>query len=603
MYVHESVFVIFENKQLYFVHNRYELYRGGYVVSLNKKDIVHFLEEIALYLEIKGENPFRIAAYRKAAQGLERDVRSLAEIDDFTTIAGIGKGTSELIVEYIERGESTLLTELQAEIPASLLPLLKLPGLGGKRISTLYKELNIVDRESLQRACLDGSILQLRGFGKKTVENIMKALDEQGERPERLPVHYMLRLANEIEMYLQSISEIERYSLAGSLRRLRETIKDIDFIIATDNVPRVKEALLKMDNIKDVIAAGNTKVSLTLDDEYNVDVDFRLVKEQEYATTLHHFTGSMEHNVAMRRLAKNQGEKINEYGVTNERTEEVVHFATETEFFNHFNLQYIPPELRSGLSELEKFTEAVDLINIANIKGDLHMHTTYSDGAHSLEEMVQAAQERGYDYIAITDHSKFLQVANGLDEKRLLEQREEINRLNEKYPNIHIFAGVEMDILPNGELDFSDDFLREMDWVIAAIHSGFNQSEAEIMHRLQTACENPYVDVIAHPTGRIIGRRKGYAVDVDELIQLAAKTDTALELNANPMRFDLAPPWLIKAKEAGVPIAINTDAHQIKTLSHMEYGVKVARKGWLTEEAVLNSWDVTRIKSFANRNK
>lgn len=570
---------------------------------MNKKDIIHLLEEIALYLEIKGENPFRISAYRKAAQGLERDIRSLSEIEDFTTIDGIGKGTCELIVEFIDTGQSSLLTELQAEIPASLLPLLKLPGLGGKRISTLYKELDIVDRASLKEACLNGSILEIRGFGKKTVENILQGLEEQQARPERLPVAYMLRQAETIETYLESIEAIKRFSLAGSLRRLSETIKDIDFIIETDEVEAVKEELLAMDNVKDVIAAGDTKISLTLNDEYDVNVDFRLVSEEEYATTLHHFTGSKEHNVSMRRLAKQRDEKINEYGVTNEKTGKTVQFNTEEEFFNHFNLHFISPELRENVSELEKFTEVVDLIELSDIQGDLHMHTTWSDGANSLEEMVQAAQERGYNYIAITDHSKYLRVANGLDETRLLEQREEINRLNEKYENMHVFAGVEMDILPNGELDFSDDFLKEMDWVIAAIHSSFNQTEEEIMKRLQTACENKFVDIIAHPTGRLIGRREGYNVDVNKLIELAAKTNTALELNANPMRFDLAPEWLSKAQESSIPIAINTDAHQIKTLSHMEFGVKVGRKGWLQKDTVMNSWDADRIKAFATRNK
>lgn len=572
-------------------------------MSLNKKDIIRLLEEIALYLEIKGENPFRIAAYRRAAQGLERDVRSLTEIDDFTTVDGIGEGTNELIVEYIKTGSSSLLTELQEEIPESLLPLLKLPGLGGKRISTLYKELHIVDRESLKQACLDGSILEIRGFGKKTVENILQALEEQQERPERLPVHYMLDLARKIEAHLQSVEAINRFSLAGSLRRLRETIKDIDFIIETDRIEEVKEALLAMDSIKDVIAAGETKVSVTLQDEYNVNVDFRLVSKEAYATTLHHFTGSMEHNVSMRRLAKQRREKINEYGVTKEETGEVLHFETEESFFNHFDLPFISPELREQTYELEMFKQPLPLIESEDIRGDLHMHTTWSDGANSLEEMVQAAIKRGYEYIAITDHSKYLRVANGLDEKRLMEQREEIKELNEKYDQIHIFAGVEMDILPTGELDFSDDFLKEMDWVVAAIHSGFNQTEEEIMARLQTACENKYVDMIAHPTGRLIGRRDGYDVDVAKLITLAKETNTALELNANPMRFDLAPQWLKKAEELGVPVGINTDAHQIKTLGHIEYGVKIARKGLLSKNNVINSWNLKQVKAFANRHK
>lgn len=593
---------MFMNQSLLFHHKYCIVYFRRHSLEMNKKDIVHFLEEIALYLEIKGENPFRISAYRKAAQGLERDIRSLNEIDDFTTITGIGKGTNELIVELIETGESSLLTELKAEIPASLLPLLKLPGLGGKRISTLYKELNITDVTSLKQACLDGSILEVRGFGKKTVENILQALETTQERPERLPIHYMLRLAEEIETYLQTIDSITRFSMAGSLRRLSETVKDIDFIIETDDAGDVRDALLKMDRVKEVIAQGDTKISLTLDDEYSVNVDFRLVPKEAYATTLHHFTGSKEHNVSMRQRAKERNEKINEYGVTVEESDETIHFQTEEAFFNHFDLHFIPPELREDTTALETFEKEIELVELTDIRGDLHMHTTWSDGANSLEEMVQAAIKRGYEYIAITDHSKYLQVANGLDEERLLAQREEIDRLNKTYEQIHIFAGVEMDILPNGELDFSDDFLQQMDWVIAAIHSSFNQTEAEIMNRIEAACENKYVDVIAHPTGRLIGRREAYAIDVDRLIDLAAQTNTALELNANPMRFDLAPESLIKAQEKGVPIAINTDAHQIKTLSHMDLGVKVGRKAWLKKEAVMNSWTLDEVKAFARRN-
>ena len=571
--------------------------------KVTKKDIIQLLENIALYLEIKGENPFRISAYRKAAQTLEKDERSLTEIDDLSTLPGIGKGTHDLIVEYMETGKSTMLQQLQAEVPSGLIPLLKLPGLGGKRLATLYKELDIVDVNSLQAACEDGHVASLKGFGKKTVDNILQAIENQASRPERLPVAYMLKLAKEIEAYLDKISEIQRFSLAGSLRRMRETIKDIDFIIATEQPEVVREALLQIEKIKEVIASGNTKVSVTLADEYDVNVDFRLVEDAEFTTTLHHFTGSKDHNVAMRQLAKSRGEKINEYGVEVEATNELLQFTSEDEFFNHFDVDYIPPEMREDMGEVTAFQESYVPLERKLIRGDLHMHSTWSDGAESIEEMVQYARNLHYDYIAITDHSKYLRVANGLNETRLRKQAEEIDELNEKYPDIHIFKGVEMDILPNGELDFSDDFLQEMDIVIAAIHSSFNQSEEEIMHRLETAVNNPYVDIIAHPTGRLIGRREGYNVHVERLITLAQKTNTVLELNANPMRFDLAPEYLKKAQEAGVNIAINTDAHRTSMLEHMAYGIKVANKGWIEQNTVLNTWDVDRLKQFLNRNK
>ena len=572
-------------------------------MPINKKDIVRLLEEIATYLELKGENQFRISAYRKAAQNLERDVRSLQEIEDFTTIPGIGKGTNDIIVDYIKNGESTVLQQLKEEIPAGLIPLLKLPGLGGKRLATLYKELNIVDATTLQEACESGAVEKVRGFGKKTVENITQALKNASSRPERLPIAYMLAVKEKIESYVKNIVEIERFACAGSLRRLKESVRDIDFIIATSMPEVVREQLIQMPSVKEVIASGETKVSLTLEDEYDVNVDFRLVTKEAYFTTLHHFTGSKEHNVRMRQLAKSRGEKISEYGVLIEETGQLLQFDSEEAFFKHFELPYISPELREDAGEIERAQEVAHLVTDESIRGDVHVHTTWSDGAHSIEEMVEEARAYGYEYIAITDHSKFLRVANGLNETRLRKQREEIARINEKYDDIYIFAGVEMDILPDGSLDFSDEFLQEMDLVIAAIHSGFQQSEEEIMNRLFTALENPYVDIIAHPTGRLIGRREGYAVDVEVLIEKAKETNTILELNANPNRFDLAPKWLQRAKETGVPIAINTDAHRKEMFAHMSYGVQVARKAWLRPEHVMNSWTLDELKQFLNRNK
>lgn len=573
------------------------------MMDINKKDVIRLLEKIAIYLELKGENPFRINAYRRAAQSLERDIRSLNEIDDFTTVNGIGKGTNELILQYIEEGSSDMLTNLEKEIPEGLIPLLQLPGMGGKRLALLYKELNIVDAHSLKEACHSGRLEKVKGFGKKTVENIVQGLENIGKRPERIPIAYMLEVAHDIETYLDSIPDIIKYNVAGSLRRLEETVKDIDFIIATNEPGKVRESLVKMKNIKEITANGDTKVSVVISYDYDIQIDFRIVSEKEYFTTLHHFTGSKEHNVLMRQLAKKRGEKINEYGVEVEGSEQVIHFTSEEQFFNHFDLHYIPSEMRQGLHEIETFKENVQLLSINDIHGDLHMHTTWSDGAQSLEEMVLKARSVGYKYIAITDHSKFLQVANGLDETRLRKQREEIDKLNEKYSDIHIFSGVEMDILPTGKLDFSSDFLKEMDIVIAAIHSSFTQTEEEIMNRLFHALEHPYVDIIAHPTGRIIGRRDGYRVHMEKLIEKAKETNTVLELNANPHRFDLAPKWLKMAEQHGVTIAINTDAHQTKTFYHMEYGVKVARKAFLKKKTVLNTWDLEQLVDFLNRNK
>lgn len=571
--------------------------------ELDKKDVIQHLETVATYLELQGSNPYRIAAYRKAAQGLEKDERSLQEIDDIGAIPGIGKGTKELIDSFLETGTSELLTTLQEEVPSGLIPLLKLPGLGGKRLALLYKELGVTDEASLQKSIETGALEEVKGMGKKSAQNILDAIKNQAERPERLPVSLMLSVSEEIETSLEKIEEIDQYSVAGSLRRLRETIKDIDYIIAATQKEAVRKKLIELPNTKEIIANGTTKVSITIAAEYDINVDFRIVDQAEFASTLHHFTGSKDHNVSMRQLAKDRGEKINEYGVEIEETGEILHFNSEADFYQHFDLHFIPPEMRENTEELEVFRQSPDILTKDDILGDLHMHTTWSDGAHSAEEMVNYARKLGYTYITITDHSKFLQVANGLNEKRLRKQGEEIQRLNEKYNDIHIFRGVEMDILPNGELDFDDDFLAELDLVIAAIHSSFNQSETEIMKRMNAALDNPFVNIIAHPTGRIIGRREGYQVNVAELIQKAKATNTALELNANPQRFDLTTTWLQAAQVAGVPIAINTDAHNRESMHLMNYGIRRANRAFLKPANIVNTWSKDRLLSFIQPNK
>lgn len=560
-------------------------------MTIRKKEIVRLLETIAIYMELKGENTFKVSAFRKAANALETSEQEIDEITDFTSLPGIGKGTSAVIDEYIKEGNSTVLTELQEEVPKGLIPLLQLPGLGGKKIAKLYKELGVENASDLELACREHKVQSLSGFGRKTEENILSTLLNAGGRPERLPLAYMLPIAEKIESLLATFDAVDQYSRAGSLRRVRETVKDLDFIISTENPISVRDQLLKIDGIKQVIASGDTKVSVVLDFDYEVSVDFRLVKPEEFASTLHHFTGSKDHNVRMRQLAKSRGEKISEYGVENVETGHVTTFKSEPDFYSHFNLPYFPPEIREDGTEVDDYSEDYGLITLSDIKGDLHMHTTWSDGTHSLEEMVQACRSRGYQYMAITDHSHYLKVANGLTVERLRKQREEINRLNEKYEDITILAGVEMDILPDGTLDYDDEFLGEMDFVIASIHSAFSQPRSKIMERLKIALYNAHVDLIAHPTGRIIGRRDGYDVDMEELIEIAKETNTALEINANPNRLDLSAENIRKAQDAGVKIMINTDAHKIETLEHMKIGVSTAQKGWIKKASVLNTWD------------
>ncbi|MFP7493368.1 DNA polymerase/3'-5' exonuclease PolX [Terribacillus saccharophilus] len=570
-------------------------------MAINKKDVVKLLETIAIYLELKGENTFKVSAYRKAAAALEANDQSIDEISDFTALNGIGKGTAAVIEEYIKDGQSDTLRQLQEEVPEGLVPLLDLPGLGGKKLAKLYQELGVIDAASLKEAVESGKVASLSGFGKKSAEKILDGLANVGSRPERIPVAIMLPLAEKIETFLNSLENIEQYARAGSLRRMQETVKDLDYIIATNDPSSVQEQLLTIDNLKEVIAKGDTKVSVTLEEGYDINVDFRMIEPAAFATTLHHFTGSADHNVALRQLAKKRGERISEYGVEDVETGKLTTFQSEQDFFKHFGLTFIPPEVREAQGELESFKQEMPLIQLSDIRGDLHMHSTWSDGAQSIEQMAKQAMELGYSYIAITDHSKYLKVANGLDEKRLRKQREEIERINALYPDFHIFAGVEMDILPDARLDFDDDFLTEMDYVIGAIHSSFTQSADQIKERLTAALEHPNVNVIAHPTGRLIGRRAGYAADPEWLIEKAAETGTVIELNANPNRLDLSWTYLKKAQELGVKIAVNTDAHSYATLSFMEVGVAMARKGWLKPETVINTWSKEQLMKLFQR--
>jgi len=573
------------------------------VNNMHKKDIIKLLETIAIYMELKGDNPFKISAFRKAAAALEQDDRSLSEIDDMTSLSGIGKGTYAVIKEYMDTGASGTLERLKEEVPEGLVPLLKLPGLGGKKIAKLYQELGVCDAASLKEACEQQKVQGLAGFGKKTEEKILQALGEAGKRPERYPIAVALAVADIIEEQLEGLAGLIKFSRAGSLRRAKETVKDLDYIMAVTDPELVREGLLKLSNIKEVIAAGDTKVSLTFAFEYEISADFRLVTEEQFPTTLHHFTGSKDHNIKMRQLAKEKGERISEYGVETVETGEIKTFSSEKEFFAHFGLPFIPPELRETGREVEDYSDDIGLVSAEDIQGDLHMHSAWSDGAFSIREMAEACMAKGYRYMAITDHSQYLKVAGGLTPERLRMQAKEIDELNKEFTDFHIFKGVEMDILPDGTLDYDDELLAEMDLVIASIHSSFSQPQHVIMKRLETALMNQHVDIIAHPTGRLIGRRAGYEVDIDQLIELAKKTNTALELNANPARLDLRMEHLMKANAAGVTLVINTDAHNTAMLDDMKTGVTAARKGWTPKANVLNTRSFEEVQAFLSRHR
>lgn len=566
---------------------------------LTKKDIVKMLETIAIYMEIKGENPFKVSAYRKASQSLETDERTLNEIEDVTSLKGIGKGVGDVINEYIDNGTQSYLDELKQEIPEGLIPLLKIPGLGSKKIAKLYKELDIKNKEDLIKACENNQVSELPGFAKKTEQKLLEEAKVLGQRPEKYSINTMIKTHEVINQFLDNIEDINQYQVAGSFRRIKEMSKDLDYIISTEEPTKVQQALLEFPDIKEQIAVGQTKVSLDLQIEDDViGVDFRLIQPEAFYHTLQHFTGSKDHNIKIRQLAKQKNEKVSEYGIE-EANGNIITYQSEKEIYDHFNVSYIPPTMREDGIEFDK--DIQDIIQLEDINGDIHMHTTYSDGAFKLEEMIEAAIERQYQFICITDHSRSLAVANGLSIERLLEQNEKIKKLNESYKEIDIYSGTEMDIKPDGSLDYPDDVLKELDYVIAAIHQSFNQSEEEIMNRLRTACENQYVRHIAHPTGRIIGRREGYRPNIDELIKMARETNTVLELNANPQRLDLNADVL--KNNPDLMITINTDAHHIDHFDFMKYGVGTAQKGWVKKSQVINAKSREAFKKWIQSTK
>lgn len=549
------------------------------------------LLEIADLLEIKGEDPFKARAYRRAAQEIEallEPIENLAAEDRLCEIPGVGKGLGPKIAQIIATGTCDYLENLRKEVPEGLLEILGIPGVGPRTAALLHEALGVSSLEELEAAAKAHRVREVRGMGIKTEQNILRGIEMVRSRGGRVPLGVARRLADGILEKLRAVPGVERLEVVGSIRRAKETIGDIDLLAASNSPSLVTEALLGLPRIREVLAHGDTKATVVVDS--GVQVDLLVVEPASFWTALHHFTGSAKHNVKLRDMARTKGLKINEYGVFDEQ-ERKLPVAGEEGLYGALGLEYIPPELREDSGEIEAAEEGrlPELVSMGQVRGDLHVHTNWSDGVNSPQEMARAAREMGYEYLGVCDHSGSLTVARGLSAEKVLRQKEAIEELNRGLTGLRVLAGIEVDIRADGSLDYPDSILAELDVVVASVHSGFRQEEEVMTERIISATKNRHVDIIGHPTGRLLGRRDAYRVNVDRVLEAAARSGTVLEINASPDRLDLGSAQARRAKEYGVRVAINTDAHGCEQLGEMSYGVATARRGWLEASDVVNT--------------
>ncbi len=558
---------------------------------MKNQQIAKIFSEMAELLELKGENVFRIRAYSRAAQNMDnlsKDVSALSD-EELTAIPGIGKDLAAKIREFLTTGKVAKHEELKQDFPGGVLDLLRIPGLGPRKAKQFYDKLRITSVEELEAAIQSGKLKGLPGIQSKTIDNILKGIERIKRGTERRPLGRVLPLAEDIVRRMRENAPVDRIAVAGSIRRMKETVKDIDVLTTSKKPEAVMDVFVKLPHVSRVLAQGPTKSSIITDE--GIQVDLRVVEENSFGAALQYFTGSKQHNIKLREMAVRAGLKLNEYGAFKDPGEKKIGGKTEEEMYKALKLPYIPPELREDTGEIEAALEGKlpDLVTLEDIKGDLHVHTKESDGSHDLDTMVQAAQKKGYEYIAITDHTKGLGVAHGLDEKRLDAEMRLIDEANRRLRGFTIVKGTEIDIRADGRLDLPDEALMGLDIVVASIHSGFKQTREQITKRLLAAIRNPCVSVIAHPTGRLIGERDAYAVDMEAVLKEAAKYGVAMEINAYPLRLDLNDLHVKLAKEYGVPLVISTDAHVTSQFDFMAYGVAMARRGWVEKKDVLNT--------------
>ncbi len=572
---------------------------------MQNKEIAGILDKVALLLELQGENPYRVRAYQNAARTISGLPQSVAEMirkeQDLTDLSGIGKDMADKLKEIIETGQLEQLRQLEKKVPSGLIELTEIANLGPKRVKKIHDELDVSSIDELEKAAKKHKVRALDGFGSKTEGQIVKAIKshKEDESKKRFRLDTALEIAEPLIQHLKEARGLRKIDIAGSVRRKKDTIGDIDILVVCDQNTDVMNFFVKYDKVQEVLAKGKTKSSVLLTN--NCQADLRIIEKESYGAALMYFTGSKQHNVELRQIAVENGWKMNEYGIF--KDDKMLAGSSEEDIYAQFDMAFVPPELREDRGEIKAASsnDLPALVSLEDIRGDLQSHTTASDGRFSLEEMANAARKKGYSYFAITDHSKHLTVARGLDEKRLLEQIDEIEALNEKWDDFRILKSAEVDILEDGSLDLTDDVLKKLDVVICAIHSQFNLSGQKQTERTLKAMDSPYFNIFAHPTGRLIGKRRPYEIDLKQIMEKAKKKRCYLEINAQPDRLDINDSYAKMAKEMGVKVAISTDAHTINELDCMHFGVAQARRGWLSKQDVLNTREWPELKDLLKK--
>jgi len=578
---------------------------------MDKKQVASTLDEMGTLFELRGENPFKCRAFHNAARVVESltgDLAALVESGEIRSVKGIGEHLAKVIGELLATGSSKEYESVKFSVPEGLLQMLRIPGLGPKRIKILYEKLKIKTIDELKSACESHRLAKLDGFGEKTEENILKGLDQLSRSSDKHLYPRAKEAAQRIVDVISGLAVVKRCEVAGSLRRKKEVIGDIDIVVSAAENSRRKifDAFVSHPDVESVIGRGDTKSSVIL--KSGINCDLRIVDDSEFPFALNYFTGSKEHNVEMRSRARTFGWSLNEYAFSQiddgekKGRKKAPKCSTEEDIYAALKLKYVPPELREDMGEIEAAEKGTlpQLIEEKHICGTFHCHTNYSDGLNSIEEMANAAKELGWSYLGIADHSKVAAYAGGLSEAKAKLQQKEIDKLNVGLKGIHLFKGTEVDILGDGSLDYSDKILSTFDYVVIAIHSKFKMTEAEATKRMIKALKNKHVTCIGHPTGRLLLSREGYPINMVEVIDAASDFGKAIEINSHPFRLDLD--WrLVKyAKQKKVPIFINPDAHNIEGLKDVSYGVGIARKGWLEPKDVVNAWDLKKVTKFLN---